>query len=292
MLENHPIRKNHTTFDYKMEMQDARRMLDGRECIIFDRLTIFDYTNQHQKEEPWKSEPCYLMPRTLFSAIESTPDAIQDTGVQQYGFDPKHFTTLRYYKHGEKGSWLDSKFDKVIIDLSRIEKKEIRRAMVNIHAPLNRCGYPFKYYETGLLRVHHYLGSWEQYTARSDVRRDRNKFDLSAFVNKGTDYQLQGWLKRFVEMVGVEKSKKLLQHSGIIESHHGKVPLMQQRDYGYVHLNPNKEGDGEDLDLYYYYGEDGNLEEIKAKGSGESIALDDPRLLKRQGSRWEVDKSE
>jgi len=53
--------------------------------------------------------------------------------------------------------------------------------------------------------------------------------------------------------------------------------LMQQRDYGYVHLHPNKEGDG-----------DGNLEEIKAKkGSGESIALDDPRLLKRQGSRWE-----
>jgi len=98
------------------------------------------------------------------------------------------------------------------------------------------------------LRVHHYLGSWEQYTARSDVRRDRNKFDLSAFVNKGTDYQLQGWLKRFVEMVGVEKSKKLLQHSGIIESHHDKLPLMQQLDYGYVHLNPNEEADGEDLD--------------------------------------------
>jgi len=52
--------------------------------------------------------------------------------VQQYGFDPKHFTTLRYYKHGEKGSWLDSKFGKVIVDLSRIEKKEIRRVMDNI----------------------------------------------------------------------------------------------------------------------------------------------------------------
>ena len=46
--------------------------------------------------------------------------------------------------------------------------------------------------------------------------------------------------------------------------------------------------DGEDLDVcYYYYGEDGNLEEIKAKRSGESSALNDPRLLKRQGSRWE-----
>jgi len=45
--------------------------------------------------------------------------------------------------------------------------------------------------------------------------------------------------------------------------------------------------DGEDLDVYYYYGEDGNLEGIKAKGSGESIALNDPRLLKRQCSRWE-----
>ena len=57
-------------------------------------------------------------------AIESTPDAIQETGVQQYGFDPKHFTTLCYYKHGEKGSWLDSKFGKVIVDVSRIGKEE------------------------------------------------------------------------------------------------------------------------------------------------------------------------
>ena len=74
-----PIRKNHTTFDYRVEMQDGRRNMTQEN--VFDRLTIFDYINQHQKEEPWKSEPCYLMPRTLFSAIESTPDAIQDTGA-------------------------------------------------------------------------------------------------------------------------------------------------------------------------------------------------------------------
>jgi len=60
--------------------------------------------------------------------------------VQQYGFDPKHFATLRYYKHykhGEKGSWLNSKFGKVIVDLSRIEKKEIRRVMDNMVVPLH-----------------------------------------------------------------------------------------------------------------------------------------------------------
>jgi len=52
-----------------VEMQDARRnMTQENVGTVFDRLTIFDYTNQHQKEEPWKSEACYLMPRTLFSA--------------------------------------------------------------------------------------------------------------------------------------------------------------------------------------------------------------------------------
>jgi len=144
---------------------------------------------------------------------------------------------LKYFKHGKKGTWTDNKFGKVIIDLSRTDANIIIHHMPNIHTPLETCYYPFRLYETGLLRVHHYLGSWEQYSARSDVRRDRNKFDASAFVNFGSDYQLQGWLRRFIEIVGEQNSKDLLQHSGIIDGGNSDLPLMEQPDYGYIKVN-------------------------------------------------------
>jgi hypothetical protein len=227
---------NFTTPDYRIAMQEARRAMTKENVLWFK--TIFDYINEHRDEEPWKNEHCYLMPRTLFSAIESPPDVLEDSGVTQYGLDPNRFSTLTYFKHGEKGSWYDNHFGKVIIDLSRVDSKEIVHDMPNIHSPLDSCFYPFRLYETGLLRVNHYLGSWEQYSAKSDVRRNRAKFNEAAFVNFGTDFQLQSWLKRFVEVVGVENSKNLLQYSGVIETSEMNLTLMEQPDYGYIKVDP------------------------------------------------------
>jgi len=276
--------KNFTDYHYRYDMQESRRKMT--EENVLTQKTVFEYISEHKEETPWNNEPCYLVPRTLFSAIESPPETVEDAGAATYGLDANNFSTLKYFKHGEKGSWIDNKFGKVIIDLSRIDEKEIVFEMPNIHAPLKSCYYPFRLYETGLLRVHHYLGSWEQYSARSDVRRSRNKFDAAAFVNFGTDYQLQGWLRRFVEIVGEQNSKEILQHSGVIDGGNSKLPLMDQPDYGYIKVNPphdtkNHESPDEkdegDVEILYYY-EEGKLVEVKDKESGQIIALDDPRL--------------
>ena len=48
ILEN-PIRKNHTTFDCRVEMQDARRNMTQEN--VFDRLTIFDYISINTKKK-------------------------------------------------------------------------------------------------------------------------------------------------------------------------------------------------------------------------------------------------
>jgi hypothetical protein len=227
---------NFTATSYRINMQEARRAMTKENAL--GQKTVFQYINEHREEAPWNSEPCYLMPRTLFSAIESPLDALHDSGVTQYGFDPNRFSTLRYFKHGEKGSWYDNHFGKVIIDLSRIDENEIVEDMRNIHVPLDSCYYPFRLYETGLLRVHHYLGSWEQYSSKSDVRRNREKFNEAAFVNYGADFQLQSWLKRFVDIVGVENSKNLLKYSGVIEKPESNLSLMEQPDYGYIRVEP------------------------------------------------------
>ena len=277
--------KNFTDRGYRIKTHNSRRQMT--EENVLTQKTIFEYISENKEEIPWKNEPCYLVPRTLFSAIESPSETVQDAGTATYGLDANNFSTLKYFKHGEKGSWHDNKFGKVIIDLSRIDEKEITYAMPNIHSPLKSCYYPFRLYETGLLRVHHYLGSWEQYSARSDVRRSRDKFDANAFVNFGTDYQLQGWLRRFVEIVGEQNSKEILQHSGVIDRGNSNLPLTDQPDYGYIKVNPPSgaekeekspdEKDEDGVEILYYY-EEGKLLEVKEKASGQILALDDPRL--------------
>ena len=172
------------------------------------------------------------MPRLLFSAIESTPYEIEQAGVIQYGLHVSRFNTLRYYRHAKRGAFWRNHFGKVIVDLSRIDKKEINRHMENIHTPHERCHYPFKPYEISLLRVNHYIESWEQYSVRADVRRTREKFDKSALVNEGVDYQLQSWLRKFVEKVGEEKSNELLQHAGFLDL--GGVPIIETEAYIHV----------------------------------------------------------
>jgi hypothetical protein len=105
--------------------------------------------------------------------------------------------------------------------------------MYSIHRPIEpQCLKPLKAYADGIFRVHHYLGTWEQYAAKSDVRRSRSVFDWKSSANGGVDFQLQSWLKRFIEVVGVEKNKKLLQHAGMIDM--GSIPIINTTDYVFV----------------------------------------------------------
>ena len=80
-----------------------------------------------------------------------------------------------------------------------------------------------------ILRVNHYIGSFEQYSSRNDVRRSIDKFNDFGKVSDGTDFQLQHWLKDFVEMIGVKKSTELLKYAGIIDI--GTTRLIDREDY-------------------------------------------------------------
>jgi len=226
---------------YRKATYDIRK---GLTDAFINDITIFDYLSEAKNMEPWESEICYLMPRLLFSAVESNPDELTGAQVEQYGFDVTKFNTLRYFKHADKGGWFDNHFGKAMVDLSRITNDQITTKMRNIHIPFpSECKFPFRHYETGIFRVHHYLGSWEAYSAKGDIRRNRERFDMFAYVNEGSDYQLQSWLRKFVEKVGVKKSQKLLQYSGLLEK--GKSRLIDTEDYVVVEQNGESK---------YYYG--------------------------------------
>lgn len=204
--------------------------------------TIFDFINK--EEEPWISEVCYLMPRLFFSAVESHSHELSEANVEQYGFEVMDFSTLRFFKHADKGTWKDNHYGKVMIDLSRINADQITKDMATIHQPVpSACNYPFRPYETGIFRVHHYIGSWKAYSGKSDPRRSKERFELFSFVNEGSDYQLQSWLHKFVSKLGVSKSKLLLEHVGLFEL--GSTRLIDKEDYHRVEENKESE---------YYYG--------------------------------------
>ena len=250
---------------YVEEMNSIRKNLG---YVLDQQQTVFSFINENHDKDPWKTEPCHLMPRLFFSAVESSDDIISKANVQQYGLDPMNFSTLRYFHHAKRGRFEFNNYGKVIVDLTRIKKKEIIYDMYSIHRPNHiSCLKPVKPYFDGILRVHHYLGSWEQYFARSDVRRTRERFHKKAVVDEGTDFQLQYWLQKFVEIVGAEKARLLLNSAGVIEK--GSSRLLDQLDFVNVEDTMNKKH-GKRVNFRYLYDEDGSVVDIQ-DNKGQSL---------------------
>ncbi len=177
------------------------------------------------------------MPRTLFSRVEkietgseeSSPSSltsdgdkivkIDDQSRKRIDIDTSKLITLHNYHHDRKGwsQWYNARGGKFIVDVSRVEEVEISTRVNDEDydydpKPLGSCPHPsWKPYEAGLLRVHNYLGSWEEVSSRYEVDSDsRYSYDTLAFMSLGVDYQLQSWVLKFVDIVGAETSKKLL----------------------------------------------------------------------------------
>lgn len=89
---------------------------------------------------------------------------------------------------------------------------------VNAHRPFLVCDPSVKSveYAKSIFRVQHYLGSWDAYSARNDIRRGReifNERNHPAHV-ASPSYEAQPWLKAFVASVGKSTAVTLLRGSG------------------------------------------------------------------------------
>jgi hypothetical protein len=78
-----------------------------------------------------------------------------------------------------------NKWGKTLVDVSRISFADLEftsfgaKIRVNAHRPFLVCDPSVKSveYEKSIFRVQHYLGSWDAYSARNDIRRGREIFD-------------------------------------------------------------------------------------------------------------------
>jgi hypothetical protein len=209
------------------------------EHFIQDRqhpeATILELIHRAHKENEWfgkklDKSPCISMARLRFGVLESeqeAPSSSNNEVVHQHvvppGFSGNDFQTLRWRHHGGRGSKKINKIGKAIIDLSRVDSALfLPTTQVMVHLPIKQyCNGD----DLWLLNVwspfimHHYGGTWEQWSHRKDSRglRTRENYDKMAY-NKGTDNNIRPWLRYFVQNVGYSVAKDLLRGVGQVES--------------------------------------------------------------------------
>lgn len=167
---------------------------------------------------------CISIPRLLFGAMESNTTEVNYK--VPLGIDAKKIQTLRFRKHFRRSIAWNSALNgwsKVIVDVSKIRWEDLptvddafRTAsnMLSIHQPLpNLCPRPFIQDHETLFRINHYLGSWEDFSARSQDARSSNgrNYDFwhrKATIAAETDDNIRDWISGFVDENGMEFASK------------------------------------------------------------------------------------
>ena len=123
------------------------------------------------------SYPCVSMPRLLFGSKEDG-----DMNDLPRPFNATKFETLRWKYHSDYVNDIEwNGKPKVIMDLTGLPPKSNflspQQGVYSIHKPSLRMCRPFRDVLFNIthkfpITVNHYIGSWERYSSRSDVRRN------------------------------------------------------------------------------------------------------------------------
>jgi hypothetical protein len=183
-----------------------------------------------------EDSPCLPMARVAFGVKESEPqEQISTTSsidvVVPYGFDASNFQTLRWRWHAGRSQKKINKISKSILDVSRVDSSLfVPTQQVMVHLPIkDYCrgeDHLWALNANSLFVVHHYGGTWEQWSHRKDPRgkRTREAYDKMKY-DKQTDDNIRPWLADFVNQVGYWTARDLLRGVGQIQdSFFGAAP--------------------------------------------------------------------
>jgi hypothetical protein len=138
---------------------------------------------------------------------------------ETHPFDPLRFDTLRYRFRARPGDAING-FGKCMLNVKKIWSFPIRDGGT-VHSPvLGLC--PLSWGDH-LLRspfvIHHFMGSWEAYSYRDDIRRGRER-TYATYVEKSQrsdeyENKLSQWMPAFIDSVGEERATILLEYAGL-----------------------------------------------------------------------------
>lgn len=172
---------------------------------------------RNETDAKWFSD-CIGVIRYEFSSYESEKELVQKD-VPPF-VDPYRFSTLRFRHPGKKGITGKSMLDVSKFEIESDGVNTYKR--YNVHGLLENQGCNGKWGNRyDLLYVGHYLGSYEGFVRNADNRFENmtEKWDTrqelhvgKLLVGKGDD--MRPWMEAFVDYVGEEQSKLLLEGVG------------------------------------------------------------------------------
>lgn len=169
---------------------------------------------------------CIMMPTLMFGATENNRNqTLLDLVPKQW--DRERFETLRWSYHAE---WKDmaNGLQKAIVDVTTLSAKHpifAQNMIKSVHQPLDNSyddGTKSICRRMGLkpdidavrlfpLTINHYVGSYERYMARQDLRRNVKIYRQKAGVrNHIDDGWIQGWFQSFVARHGELAARQVL----------------------------------------------------------------------------------
>ena len=181
-------------------------------------MTIIDAIQRDPILNHPEASPCISMARLRFGTKESTNEEIQH--LVPPGYDARNFQTLRWRWHGGRGYKRRNKISKAIIDVSRVDASWfIPTTEVMVHLPVKHYCNVENLWLLNLhspLVMHHYGGTWEQWSHRRDSRGTRTKenYNKMAYEDGGVDDNIRPWLRQFVQRMGNVTAQELLRGVG------------------------------------------------------------------------------
>jgi Glycosyl transferase family 2 len=157
----------------------------------------------------FSARPCMAIPRVLFSAAPSPHEDV--TNQVPSIVKAEQFDTLQYrYQATPAAPGATDGVAKSLVDLARLPRNAVSASKGggSAHRPFKSDA------------ICHYLGSWEAFSYRDDVRkgglRTREKWEeRSALKAGGINDAARPWIRGFVKMVGNDAAVELLKDAGL-----------------------------------------------------------------------------
>jgi hypothetical protein len=188
--------------------------------------TVYDILQQKKRIDQHMGSSCITLPRLKIGTKESSLS--QDKSMVPTGFNASNFQTLRWRWRAKFENHQSNGYSKAMLDVSRIKRKFLRRNLDhNPHRPVKKMCPRLNMYMkkvNATFLVHHYGGTWEQWSFRQDPRREKMKSrtleayqKLQGYADGETDH-IRPWLSAFVRKHGQELASALLEGVGEVPS--------------------------------------------------------------------------
>lgn len=180
--------------------------------------TVIDILQrQFTEQENSTNKSCHVLPRVTVGAMENftCPESESTVRFAQGSFEMfSIFNTLRFQQHAHIDDFAKNRFGKAMVDISRLSETQLEAKPNNIHRPFPKsCPRPVAPVATSPFYLLHYVGGWERFQAKNDIRRgytewlERASYAESTWSCAQRHYE---WLPRFVNRVGLERARYLL----------------------------------------------------------------------------------